>query len=214
MTPPPYPRIPYLWPPHDRSAGDRTLTTEEARAWLRQPVVVEEKLDGANVTVWADDGRIHVAPRGGPGAMDRSRQLGRLRAWCAERDEILRPLLTPGLVVYGEWLWLRHSVHYTRLPDWLVVLDVWDPHAGFLLPHERDDCVRPLGLCVPPILFRGVLRDEATLAGLLGPSAFADEAPAEGVVCRTGQDRCKVVADSFVRRPDEQWGDREHNALA
>ena len=54
---------------------------------LARPVLVEEKLDGANVVVWLEDERIECALRSGVGAQDRGKQLGPLRAWLAERTD-------------------------------------------------------------------------------------------------------------------------------
>lgn len=153
-APPPYPRIPYLWPSgNDRD--DLVLDAASRSRWLTDPVVVEEKLDGANVSLWLESGSVHVSSRGGAGAMDRAGQLGRLRAWAAEHDGALRPLLDTGLVVYGEWLWLTHGVRYDALPELLVVLDMWDPRAGFASTPERDTHAREAGLLVPPLLFGG-----------------------------------------------------------
>lgn len=70
-------------------------------------------------------------------------------------------------------------------------------------------------LAVPPLRFRGTLASEKALQSLFGPSAWAPERQAEGLVLRAADGRrCKVVDPSYVRRTDEQWAVREHNALA
>lgn len=141
MKPPPaYPRTPYLWPaPGHQANSDRIVPRDQLDGWYEAPVVVEEKLDGANISLWLDDrGRIEVASRGGPDAQDRAGQLGRLRAWAADHDEALRELLGDGHSLYGEWLWLTHGTRYDALPDWLIVLDLWAPPLGFLSLIERD----------------------------------------------------------------------------
>lgn len=212
-APPPYPRTPHLWPPAGGTAR-LVLGAAEADRWLHEPVVVEEKLDGANVSLWWDGGP-RVASRGGAGAMDRAGQLGRLRAWSAERAGALEVLLADGWALYGEWLWLRHGVPYDRLPDWLVALDLWHCDSGFASLPERDRRCQEAGLVLPPRLFSGVLGCRETLVGLLGPSK-AGRCPAEGVVLRAADGRrCKLIAREFVRRTDEAWADQqEHNALA
>lgn len=176
-------------------------------------MVVEEKLDGANVSIWWDCG-LQIASRGGVGSQDRGNQLGRLRAWVAERATHLEPLLADGQVLYAEWLWVRHGVAYDRLPDWLVALDLWHPDRGFATLADRDSRCSHAALRVPPRLFSGVLHDQQTLLGLLDTSRFGS-GPAEGLVLRTTDGRrCKVVAPGFVRRDDDAWsGPQEHNAL-
>lgn len=218
MRPPPsYPRMPYLVPPPGRSLGsDRVVPLAERAKWLTSPVVVEEKLDGANVSLWLDDsGRVRAAPRGGPDARDRARQLGRLRAWAAEMDEALRRLLAEDTAIYGEWLWLTHGTHYDLLPNWLVVLDLWTPSEGLLDNDERDNRVGESALPLPPRRFSGVLGSIDYVHRLLGRSAFSSTSRAEGLVLRaTGGRRCKVVDVGYVRRTDEQWVMRQHNEVA
>jgi hypothetical protein len=202
--PPPYPRIPYLRAP--RAEPDApTVPGAELDRWFEDLVIVEEKLDGANVALWLDEnGSPQVAGRAGAGAMDRSGQLGRLRAWAAEHFAELRTLLGDGHAAYGEWLWLTHTVTYDRLPDWLVVLDLWSADTGFRSAADRDERAATAGLPVPPRLFHGALGGWAHLEGLVGPSAFG-AASAEGAVLRQGDERCKFVPESFRRLGDEEW---------
>lgn len=203
-APPPYPRIPYLWEPPTGAAGERLVPEPERSRWLREKVVVEEKLDGANVSIWSHDGRLQVASRGGPDAMDRARQLGPLRAHVAALHQQLAVLVGGGLALYAEWLWLTHTVSYDRLPDPLVVLDLWHPVRGLLGLAEREERARRSGLVTPPRLFDGVLGSTAALAALLGPSGFGS-ASMEGAVLRRGDGQiCKVVRPDFVRAPDDR----------
>lgn len=214
--PPSYPRVPRL----DGADGDDIgVSREEARRWLEEPVIVEEKLDGANVAVWSEGrGCVEVAGRGGPGAMDRGQQLGRLRAWAGERLAGAEPALQD-VAVYGEWLWLEHSVAYGALPDLLIVLDVWSPTRGFLPVEERDRWAADAGLATPPRSRRGVVGGIDTLRVLTERSAYAN-GPAEGVILRRDHgdgafDRCKWVRPAFARKDDAGWrGPRHHNRVA
>lgn len=217
MTPPPFPRIPYLVAPDHGADDDQVVSAEERRAVLEADCVVEEKLDGANVCIWLDSGAIRVASRGGPDAMDRGGQLGRLRGWVAENDHKLRPLLVaPVTALYGEWLWRTHTVHYTALPDLLVVLDLRHERGWFLPPAVRDLRCKANGLTHPPRLFHGPAATMARLEGLCVASAFGAE-KAEGVVARPFLDdpsvpRVKMLAPGFRRLTDEEW-DRRGLAL-
>lgn len=213
MSPPAYPRIPYLWPTDSATSSDRVVPAEERATWLRRPVVVEEKLDGANVSLWWEDRRLRVATRGGADAMDRAGQLGPLRAWADARYETLRPLLEDGRVLYAEWLWLTHTVGYRQLPDHLVVLDVLRPGSGFVPLPERDELCRVARLVVPPRLFRGVLGREDVLLGLLGLSKVGSMPMEGGVLRRDDGAMCKVVRRGFVRADDDRLA-RGRNELA
>ncbi|MGH9149152.1 MAG: RNA ligase family protein, partial [Acidimicrobiales bacterium] len=216
-APPPYPRIAHLVSGRG-TRDDLDLGPAEVTELLGRPVVVEEKLDGANVVVWADAGQVKCALRSGPGAMDRAGQLGPLKAWLGERDEVIRPVVEGGAALYAEWLLLTHSVAYDRLPAYLVVLDLWRDGTGFLGVDERNRACRAAGLATPPELLRGVAGRVDAIEALLGPSAWGP-GPMEGLVVRTLHDpgrRAKMLRAGFDRLDDEAWrrGRRPRNRLA
>lgn len=218
--PPPYPRIPHLFPQPERSRDDLVLAAEDRERFLCEPVIVEEKLDGANVMLWLDgEGSVRVAGRSGIGGMDRAGQIGRLRAWAAERSDRLGTLLAEHRVLYAEWLLLTHTVHYDCLPDLLAGTDLHAPGIRFHTANERDRGLRRVGLTPVPRVFSGTLGAEKCLWALFGDSAFGSE-PAEGLVLRREREgrvfgRAKVLRPGFVRKSDEQWGGTVRlNALA
>lgn len=205
-----YPRIPHLVASAAAGRDDLVLAPRMLEALLEREVVVEEKLDGANVMLWRTPAGIQAATRGGPGAVDRAGQLGPLRAWVARHVDALDPLLVDGRVLYGEWLWLQHGVHYDRLRDYLVCLDVWEAPGRWLGETARQAVLGAAGLQVPPEVFRGKLDTVERVADLLGDSEFAD-GPAEGLIIRpvmagVGVPRiAKFVRRDFVPRADARW---------
>jgi hypothetical protein len=75
---------------------------------LGQPLVLTEKVDGANVCMTRDAvyARSHSGPARGP-------MFDRLKAIHAEK----RWLIVPGVSVFCEWCMFVHSVEYANLPD-------------------------------------------------------------------------------------------------
>ncbi len=216
-TPPSYPRIPHLVAGRGTS-DDVTLPPAEVASLLAEPVLVEEKVDGANVALWVEDGRVEVALRAGPGAMDRAGQLGPLRAWAAAHDPTLRTVIGDGAsALYAEWLLLTHTSAYDRLPSYLVALDLWRPETGFLPVEERDAVCGAAGITTPPHVWTGVAGTVAAVERLLGPSAWGP-GPAEGLVVRSLSvplHRAKLVPVTFHRLSDDDWRrGRPHNRLA
>lgn len=213
-SPPQYPRIPHLVAGRG-SRDDLVLSDRDVASLLSGPVVVEEKLDGANVMVWVnDDGSLAVSLRSGPGGMDRAGQLGPLRAWAAAHDSLLREALRGWSVLYAEWLYLRHTVDYDRLPSYLVALDLWQREAGFATPQQRAGT----GLVLPPVLTEGRLRSISDVEALLGRSAWAD-APMEGVIVRRVSGEAprlgKLVRAGWQALDDASWrSGRPTNRLA
>ena len=214
----PYPRVAHLVAGRG-SRNDTVLSAGESRTLLSGPVVVEEKLDGANVVLWADGGRVQCATRGGAGAIDRAGQLGPLRAWAAEHADALRQVVDGSAALYGEWLLLTHTVAYDRLPSYLVVLDLLLADGTWAGVDDRNHRCSAAGLETPPELHRGMLADVDAAEGLLGPSRVGD-VMAEGVVVRAlgGQAPrlAKLVRSGFRPLSDDDWAasPRPRNQLA
>lgn len=207
MDPPPYLRMPHLVPGRG-TRDDLMLQPEQVVALLAREVVVEEKLDGANVVVWRERHRVECALRSGPGATDRAGQLGPLKAWAAERTHLIRRLLAGDLALYGEWLYLTHTVAYDRLPSYFVGLDLRRPDGSFLTVDERTAACEAAGVAVPPELWRGTAHGLEDIERLLGTSRYGT-APAEGIVVRTvdgSEPRvAKLLGPQFNRLPDDAW---------
>lgn len=209
--------MPHLVPGRG-TRDDLVLQPEQVVTLLAREVVVEEKLDGANVVVWGEGHRIECALRAGPGAADRAGQLGPLKAWAAERTENLRRLLAGDLALYGEWLYLTHTVAYDRLPSYFVGLDLRRQDGYFLTVDERTAACEAAGVAVPPELWRGTAHDLGDFEALLGMSRYGP-APAEGIVVRTvdgSEPRvAKLLRLQFQRLPDDAWAaGRPRNRLA
>ncbi|KAG0751655.1 hypothetical protein G6F24_014139 [Rhizopus arrhizus] len=184
-----FPATPHLaWLAKDgMPRDDKVFSTTEAQALLAGNVVVEEKLDGANLGLsLASDGTLRAQNRGqyldGPHAG----QFARLPAWLTQHEIGLRTVLRPELILFGEWCAARHSLDYGTLPDWFLLFDVYDRSTGrFWSTVRRDALAAEAGLATVP----RVLTGHATLESLKQlvldvPSRYRAGLPLEGVVVR------------------------------
>jgi ATP-dependent RNA circularization protein (DNA/RNA ligase family) len=208
-----FPHTPHLaWLGAGAPRDDKVLAADEAAALLAGEVVVEEKLDGANLGIsLAEDGTLRFQNRGQYLHPPFAGQFQRLRGWIAAHEEALRRALDPGLIVFGEWCAARHSLAYDRLPDWLIVFDVYDRgEHKFFSTTRRDALAERLGLAV----VRTVSRGRTTLADLTrrlsaAPSRYR-AGPIEGFVIRKESSewllaRAKLVHPEFVQGIGEHW---------
>jgi len=136
-------------------------------------VVVEEKLDGANVGVGFDaDGTLRLQSRGhylvgGP----RERQFARFKAWAAEVRAELWERLGSRYVMYGEWLYAKHTVFYDALPHLFCEFDVLDRETGvFLSTPARAKLLAGSPVVSVPVLHAGAFDELGALTAFLGPS--------------------------------------------
>jgi hypothetical protein len=220
MKRPPYPRVPHLAPGPRITRDDLVLSREMCERLLESGVHVEEKLDGANISLAIGDNRqIEVASRGGPGAIDRGGHLGRARAWAAERSDALHRLLADGRILYGEWLLTRHGVSYDSLPDLFVGFDLFEPQVGWISVHDRGERLHDAGLASPPVLGEFDNIDLAAVDALIGRSAFGAPS-AEGLILRSVHARddvprlAKRLAAGVSRVTDDAFGPhRQENRM-
>jgi ATP-dependent RNA circularization protein (DNA/RNA ligase family) len=181
---------------------------------LAGEVTVEEKIDGANLGLSRDDaGDLAVQNRGA--FLTRAtagEQFRPLWGWLRQRRHRLIDLLGENLIVFGEWCYARHSVVYTRLPDWFLVFDVYDRgEARFWSADRRDALAAEGGLACVPRIARGRFR-LAELMAMIGDSRVGD-AGMEGIVVRRDDHdwqiaRAKLVRAAFVQAIDEHWSRR------
>lgn len=212
-----FPRTPHLaWLAPGAPRDDKALTAGEARTLLSGEVLVEEKVDGANLGLSLDSaGGLRAQSRGQYLARPHAGQFKRLAAWLALHEQALVAQLTPDLIVFGEWCAARHALDYTRLPDWWLVFDVYDrrQQGSFLSTARRDTFAARAGLAVVAEVFRG----RTTLAGLkkllLDAQSRYRDGPLEGLVVRQDADRslqrrAKLIRPEFVQAIDVHWSSR------
>ena len=161
-----YPRTPHLpWSP---GAAADDVRAGDLSGLRGREVVVTEKLDGENTTLYADG--LHA--RSPDSAHHPS------RAWVKGLQGRIGRGIPPGWRVCGENLFARHSIAYEDLESWFYGFSVWDGDRCL----DWDGTVRFLrrsGVPAAPVLWRGVF-DERVLRGLP-----LDTARQEGYVVRT-----------------------------
>ena len=169
-----YPRTPHLVGSR-LQPGDEDLRVASLEHLAGLRVVVEEKLDGANSAVsFADDGRLLLQSRGhflagGP----RERQFGLFKSWAGSVRGSLREALGARYVMYGEWLYAKHTIFYDALPHYFFEFDVLDKQTGeFLSTGARRELLRAAPVLRAPVLYAGPAPNAAGLAALVGPPAF------------------------------------------
>ncbi|WP_327308394.1 RNA ligase family protein [Streptomyces sp. NBC_01298] len=164
-----YPRTPHLpWSPGATSDDVRTTGPGMLAGFAGREVVVTEKLDGENTTLYAD------------GLHARSLDSGHhpSRAWVKGLQSRIGPGIPAGWRVCGENVYARHSLAYEELDAWFYGFSVWD--GDHCLDWDRTVLfLRGLGVPGPRVLWRGVF-DERALRWLR-----LDTARQEGYVVRT-----------------------------
>ena len=211
-----FPHTPHLaWLGEGSPRDDKVMSPSEVAALLAGDVVVEEKLDGANVGLsLAPDGSLRAQNRGQYLAEPHAGQFARLPAWLSQHGDALRSALTPNLILFGEWCAARHSLDYVTLPDWFLLFDVYDRIADrFWSSSRRNALASGAGLVTVPQLLHGKATVQ-TLKQLVTDTASRYRTGAlEGVVIRREsvdwcEARAKLVRPDFTQAIDTHWRKR------
>lgn len=146
-----YPRTPHLpWSPGTTSDDVRVV---DLSGLMGREVVVTEKLDGENTTLYADG--LHAR------SLDSAHHPS--RAWVKGLHGRIAAAIPVGWRVCGENVYARHSIEYVNLKGYFYAFSVWIGER--CLPWDRTVAfVHRLGIPVPPVLWRGVLDDKALRA--------------------------------------------------
>jgi len=176
---------------------ERYLTKNELQKLFSQEVNVSEKLDGANVGLSFRQDKLILQKRGGFIRTGEHSQYGAFKKWAYERYEEFSHL-PQETILFGEWLYVKHSIHYTMLPDYFIVFDIWQ-NGKFLPVAERDSVAMRFGLCVVPTIYEGILSLD-DIRSLIRESNYSDELM-EGIVARGLKNpdlRGKYVRHDFI----------------
>lgn len=211
-----FPHTPHLaWLGEGSPRDDKVLSPNEVTALLTGDVVVEEKLDGANLGLsLTPDGNVRTQNRGQYLAEPYAGQFARLPAWLGQHDEVLRSALTPNLILFGEWCAARHSLDYATLPDWFLLFDVYDSAAGrFWSTTRRNQLASRTGLVSVPSVLHGKTTVTALKQLVATKQSHYRKGPLEGVVIRRESSdwcdaRAKLVRPDFTQAIGEHWSKR------
>ena len=211
-----YPRTPHLFGARGTD-DDRRLGERESHAFLDDPsLIVEEKIDGTNVGVhFSDVGELVLQCRGHLITEGMHPQYDLFKQWAAVKQFVLEERLQNRFIMFGEWVYAKHSIHYRQLKHYFYEFDIYDKEQeSFLDLEQRLAILEGLGVETVPVIHTGTIDREA-LEGLIGPSEFDShfENPLtqrsdnlmEGLYVRTEAEgavtgRAKMVRPEFVEK--------------
>lgn len=156
--------------------GDEDLKCAKFEEIKGKYLVLEEKVDGANCGIsFNSSGKMYLQSRGhflngGYG----ERQFDLLKLWAGCWEDRLRLLLQDRYVMYGEWLYAKHTVFYDRLPHYFMEFDIFDKQKQrFFSTRRRQAFLKgaPFIHSVR-ILAEGYCEELGEILAWIGPSPF------------------------------------------
>lgn len=219
-----FPHTPHIeWLGEGVPRDDKVMSAAEVKELLESQVVIEEKLDGANLGFSiGSDGALRVQNRGQYLQEPYGGQFRKLDGWLRKHEDALFDTIGDGLILFGEWCAARHSIQYDRLPDWLLVFDVYDRKTlKFRSTARRNELAASIGLSIVPTVHQGQITLEKLVRLVRSHRSAYRTGSMEGVVVRQESDewletRAKLVHPDFTQAIGDHWSKRrmEWNRLA
>jgi ATP-dependent RNA circularization protein (DNA/RNA ligase family) len=208
-----FPHTPHLaWLGRNTPRDDKVLSASEADDFLTHEVVLEEKVDGANLGfTFGGVGEVRAQNRGQFLARPFTGQFARLNEWLAVHEETLFDALGEHLMLFGEWVAAVHSLEYPHLPDYFLVFDVYDKQVQrFWSAARRNALSSRMGLCHIHQLGTGHYRLDALKAMLREMPSTYRAGGCEGLYLRQEDEnwlvtRAKLVHPDFVQNIGKHW---------
>ncbi len=165
-----FPRIPHLPWSQGKTEDDISLTTFEPFEHLKE-IIVTEKLDGENTTLYHDylharsiDSKSHPS-----------------RDWLKQFHAAIRHNILEDFRICGENVYAKHSIFYNVLTTYFYVFAIFQGDVCLSWDETVEWCSL-IELETVPVLYRGKWDESAIKACWRGKSVFGEEQ--EGYVIR------------------------------
>lgn len=197
-----YPRTPHIQGSR-LQPGDEDLRQRPFSDIAGRHVVLEEKIDGANSAVsFSDNGELRLQSRGHflTGGY-RERHYDLMKQWGAVHKDKLYNVLGSRYLMYGEWMYAKHTIYYDLLPHYFMEFDVLDRETGkFLDTPSRHQLLAELPICSVPVLATGIFGSTEEVLKFLGNSNYISTHHIEHV--HEDAEKLGLDADRVCRETD------------
>ena len=200
-----YPRTCHFPFSEGATDDDKILTSTDH--FKGQIVVVTEKMDGENTTIYSD----HCHAR----SIDSKHKP--YHSWLLSYIPSFQHQIPDNWRICGEYLYAKHSIGYDNLPSYFMVFSIWDETNTCLSWDDTVDLCTDLGLEHVPVIYEGIYDEE--LIKKLAKETVARGG--EGIVVRIKdgfayEDFSRSIA-KFVRKnhlqTNAEWTGNEKNNL-
>jgi hypothetical protein len=210
-----YPRTPHL-AGSTGTSDDKRLGAEDTQKILDDPsLVVEEKIDGTNVGLHFSGGNLILQCRGHEITAGMHPQYDLFKQWATVKQNVFEEMLGEQFIIYGEWMYAKHCIHYQQLPHYFFEFDILDKSTSeFLTLDRRMEMLEDTGIETVPVVHQGEISMKEFME-LIAPSSLGAsfEHPetgevddlVEGLYLRTEDDekvtsRAKYVRPEFIEK--------------
>jgi hypothetical protein len=137
-------------------------------------LVVEEKVDGTGVSISFDENvNLSIQTRNKPAHME---QFDMLHKWANENMNTIWDLISDRYILFGEWMYAKHTVFYDNLCHYFLESDMYDKkQEQWLSTVKRQTLISAHAsdlICSVPIIKIGRVSSREELKSLVNAPSF------------------------------------------
>jgi ATP-dependent RNA circularization protein (DNA/RNA ligase family) len=212
-----FPRTPHLFVlPGLNIRDDKILSEEDASLFFKtNMVIVEEKVDGANVGISFDNNELKLQNRGNYIQPNSEPQFETIWNWAYQKLSLLESHLGNRYILFGEWCYAKHSIYYKRLPDWFIGFDLYDKLINkFLATPKRNEILKQANIAIVPRIISKKITKQDIIRIINTEQSHLGGGGLEGIYLRIEShdfliSRAKVVRKDFIQEIDEHWSKKK-----
>lgn len=178
-----YPRTPHLEGSRLQK-GDEDLSQVPFSEIRGRNIVIEEKIDGANTAISFDlSGNMLLQSRGhyltGGG---RERHYNLFKKWADVHMDGLFDILGARYIMYGEWMYAKHTVYYDALEHYFYEFDIFDrEEQRYLDTESRRRIIGDMPIVSVPVLAKGKFEKIEDVLKNIGKSNYISDRKTENL---------------------------------
>lgn len=190
--------------------SDKILESRVQNEIFNHEIIIEEKIDGANLGISFDhEANIILQNRGTLLTPPFWGQWQYLEKWLSLKKDLIFDVLSDRYILFGEWCYAKHSILYTHLPDYFLAFDIYDKKYNTFIDFDRrNNLLGLMNITAVPLIAKGVYSLDV-LPEFITKSIYSNEI-SEGIYVRVSNNdetyfRAKIVRESFTQNIKEHW---------
>lgn len=185
-----------------------TLGKTETLQLLQHPVTVQEKIDGANASIWLDPNN-QIAYGSRNSQLEKTKGLrGFVETMEQNKQQILSYLLeNPTVTLYGEWL-VKHTINYPQNAyQKFYLFDIRDETPSPRDQKEVQQVAQKLGFEYPKIFVENKKVTLEELKTFVGQTGIDGTEHGEGIIIKNVDFRDKYGDMLYAKMVGEQFAE-------
>lgn len=215
-----FPRTRHLLNLGSASRDDLVYTKLEIQTLfgLKQNLIIEEKIDGANLGISINSlDQIQIQNRSHYVNSAYHAQFELLDKWVKIHENEIRQIIgANNWILYGEWVYMTHAITYTKLPDYFILFDIYDVDINKFLSRQRvEELISSTSICLIRQIAHGTFTLDQLTDFAYSESAYMD-GQLEGIYIRTMSvdneylsNRAKIVRSDFISG-NQHWSKAQY----